>query len=213
MSRLVKVAIVGASGVGKTSYTQHLRLGGNFDPSVKPPVTHFFDFFFEKEYDVVAASETVKLRLFDFQGTCGSDADHQQALLRLKALARDAHVVLFFYDVTRAATFAAVRDIWAPHCRDVCTEDPVSILVGNKLDLVDTGKAVRAVAQEEVKALGTAIGAAHCFEVSAHGDLKKLKLPLDIALTEWLKREPRPAETAGVTLSSDSTARNKGDCC
>lgn len=208
MLRLVQVAIVGASGVGKTSYTRHLKEGRAFDPRTKPQATIFFEFETLKEYDVVAASETVNLRLFDFQGA----GDRQQALLRMKALSRHAGVVLFFYDVTRRETFEAIRDDWAPHCRDVCVDNPVCILVGNKIDEVTSGRKPRAVTQEEAKALGDSIGAAHCYEVSAHGsDLKKLRLPLDIALTEWLRREPPPAPKTGVAISGKT--ENKGDCC
>jgi GTPase SAR1 family protein len=206
MVPLVQVAIVGASGVGKTSYTKHLHEGRGFDPQAKPPATIFFDLTFETNYDVVAAARTVNLRLFDFQGA----GDQQQALLRLKALSRHANVVLFFYDVTRRETFEAIRDTWAPQCNDVCLGDPVRILIANKIDCVAEDELKRAVSQEEARALADSIGAAHCYEVSARtSKLAKLKLPLDIALTEWLKREPLPAQTGAALPPAAGT----GDCC
>jgi GTPase SAR1 family protein len=208
-TKSVRVSIVGASGVGKSTFSLHLRQGPHFDPSCEPPVTIRFELETVLSYDVVAAEQTVQLLLFDFQGA-GPSADH---LLHLNSVGRHADVVLFIYDVTRKDTFAAIRDVWAPHCEQVCADDPVLVLVGNKLDKIARGEAARAVAQAEAKALGDKIGAAHCYEISALGEGMAFKMPLDIALTEWLERPrstPDKGNNGAVALGKQ--AEGKG-CC
>lgn len=211
--RRVNVAILGASNVGKSTFSLHVRQGPHFDPEHKPPVTLQMEMETITRYDVVAACETVEVVLFDFQGA-GPRAEH---LLRMGAFARKANVVLFVYDVTRRETFEEIRLTWAPHVMQVCRENPVCILLGNKLDAVGPDKAKRAMTEREVKALGAAVNASHCFEISAlNGAAADVKLPLDIALTEWLAR-PLPAVSPNNPLRlmdvEEGTTKGLGERC
>lgn len=202
------MAIFGSPGVGKTTFSAHVRQGPHFDPDFIPPVTISVDMETITQYDVLAVSETVEVLMFDFQGA-GAQKEHLQ---RMGAFARKANVVLFVYDVTRRDSFEEIRTIWAPHCVQACHDNPVCMLVGNKLDAVGPDTK-RAMTEREVKALGAAVNASHCFEISAlKGSPADVKLPLDIALTEWLAR-PRPVSPNNpLRLVEEGDGTEKG-CC
>jgi GTPase SAR1 family protein len=207
--RRVNVSIFGESGVGKSTFVKHVRQGPHFDPAFTPRVTLQVEMETVTQYDVLAACETVEVVLLDFQGA-GDSATH---LLHIKSFARKANVVLFIYDVTRRETFEALRTIWAPHYAQVCRDNPVCMLIGNKLDEVEQGGHPRAVSEREVKTLGAAMNAAHCFEISAKcGKSADVKMPLDIALTEWLARpQAHSAEASALRLGEGK--EGGGGCC
>jgi GTPase SAR1 family protein len=209
MIRRVNVSIVGASGVGKTTFSAHVRQGPHFDPAYLPAATIGFELETACQYDVLAAEQTVELLLFDFQGA-GSEKEH---LLHLRSVGRNAKVVLFIYDVTRRETFEAIRDEWAPHCASVCVDAPVLALVGNKLDKVKGGWAERAVTEKEARALATKIGATHCYEISATGPGSDYKMPLDIALTEWLARPQLPPKGLDGRVALGQKQEEGKGCC
>jgi GTPase SAR1 family protein len=182
----IPLLIVGASNVGKSTYTQHIRLGGAFRAEDRPESTMGVDWVLV-EYDVEAVGERVKLMLMDCQGT------RQNVVLRVSTVARNARIVFFVYDLTNRASFDELRSYWIPHCEAKCHLAPICVIIGNKLDDVLANPSTRAVAQEEALALGKSIGAAHCYELAARepggAALELVRLPVDIALTEFIEKQ------------------------
>lgn len=182
----IPLLIVGASNVGKSTYTQHLHRGAAFRAEDRPEPTMGVDWIL-LEYDVEAVGERVRLMLMDCQGS------RQNVVLRVSTVARNARIVFFVYDLTNRASFDELRSYWIPHCEGKCHLAPIYVIIGNKLDAVLANPSTRAVAQEEARALAESIGAAHCYELAARepgGEaLELVRLPVDIALTEFIEKQ------------------------
>ncbi len=212
----IPVLVLGESFVGKTTYTQHIHDGRNFDQTRVYEATIGADMV-TVMYDVEAAGETVVLL---FNDCAGANQQH----IMLPIVARNALVVLLVYDVTDRASFDAIETKWAPHVEAHCVRKPIRVLLGNKIDLVHDGKKPRAVTEAEVKALGWDIGAVHQFELATldQGEeaLATLRKPLDIALTAFLdecrsgKRamQDRDGGQRGVNPLLGAEGKDKG-CC
>lgn len=221
----VPVLVLGASGVGKTAYLWHVKLGEQFDPAEPRAATIGVDLE-TVLYDVPGADTSVVLI---FNDCAGARAHH--ALLPI--VARHALIVFFVYDVTDRATFADVEARWLPHVEQHCRRRPLRVLLGNKGDLVRADPARRAVTREEAAALARRMDARHCYELSstdtADDALVQLRQPLDIALTELLDecRDGRRSAADGVGCApgriggggggsnplADAGRTNKESCC
>lgn len=170
-TRPVRVILVGSSGVGKTTVTQRLR--GEAADATLPTIGINFVF-----YDL---PDGTLCQIFDMAGN--SDATGWAT----PNFARNVDGVLLMYDVTRRATFDALRTTWLPyllrhaplHASCQWLKGPV-LVVGNKMDLVrryERGEraaagranapAPRAVSREELAALVTEYNLAFGVEASA----------------------------------------------
>jgi len=119
-----KVAILGGSGVGKSSIL--LRFVNNdFDPNI---VSTFGAAFLDKNYDYNGI-----LYKFQIWDTAGQE---KYAPLAAHLYYRDANIVLLVYDITNEESFKALKD-WHKEVLDKGPKDILIGVVGNKSDLIE----------------------------------------------------------------------------
>ena len=129
---LVKILLVGDSGVGKSSL-----------------VTRFVSDSFEELSPTVGVD--FKLKLVDVEGkrlklTVWDTAGQERFRTLTSSYYRGAHGVVFAYDITSAESFASLRETWLKEVEMYGTiENSVKIVIGNKVDR----ESERAVAREE----------------------------------------------------------------
>lgn len=174
------VLLCGDSNVGKTTFAQHFNEGLAFDHVVLSPQATVAPEFLYVNYDLLSCNVLAHVYLRDMPGG-------MQNAAALPQLARDVDVFLFLYDMTQRSTFENVRGRWRQY-RDAVSPKPgrVSILIGNKKDLVDADNQLRAVDREEAKQLARELQAERCFELAAKAKGREgftnLRYPLDVAL-------------------------------
>ncbi len=220
---VVSVLVLGESGVGKSTYTRHIEHNAGFSPTERLPSTIDPVDYKTIPYEVTTTGDLVTLLMLDCAGA-------QQAVSAMPNTARHANIVFLVYDVTRRESFVDVRERWAPHALTNCRDDPIKVLIGNKVDKLLHRPGKRRIQQEEAREFGKSIGAAHCYEMSAlettDEALALLRCPLDIALTEHLERlrtqtpaqsDTRPPIRNPLMLADDDRAasaqKTAGDCC
>jgi hypothetical protein len=115
-----------------------------------------------------------------------------------------AEAVFLTFALDRYETFEALQRRW-PELREhyagqtrygsseqdrrAGLDHRVILLIGNKLDVVKDKPEKRAVSRAEVELFVKKFGVAHYYEISAkHWSLDELRMPLDIALGEVVKR-------------------------
>ncbi len=212
----ITVFLAGQFAVGKSNYAMHIKEGSAFQPLIKQPSTIMTDFII-MAYDLEAVHETVRVMLLDAPG-------RQSAAALVPQSVRHTDIILFVYDITKRASFVALRTDWLPFRDRYCdNKNVISVLIANKKDLVDKHAASREVSQEDARAFAKEIGAAHFYELSAIDigvdGLELLRLPLDIALTEVVERrrkeKPPPARSTGpnVLLTNTSAGTSSKTCC
>ncbi|XP_018331260.1 putative Ras-related protein Rab-33 [Agrilus planipennis] len=119
--RVFKVIVVGDSNVGKTSLTYRFCEGKFLETS---EATIGVDF---RERILVIDGEEIKLQLWD---TAGQERFRKSMIAHYY---RNAHAVIFMYDVTNRASFLSIEH-WIQECDSNCFTDIPRILVGNKCD-------------------------------------------------------------------------------
>ncbi|XP_022092015.1 ras-related protein Rab-22A-like [Acanthaster planci] len=127
----VKVCLVGNSTVGKSCIAARL-VHNHFHEQTK---TTIGSAYLHKELNV--DGDTVNVNIWD---TAGQE--------RFRALAplyyRDASGIVLVYDITNEKSFQSLRTVWVPALRACTKSDLVLVLVGNKLDLEETGRVIPA---------------------------------------------------------------------
>ncbi|KAM9377707.1 EF-hand calcium-binding domain-containing protein 4A [Pholidichthys leucotaenia] len=122
--RVFKVVFLGDSGVGKSSFIQHY-CRGHFRYNMSATVGIDFQM---KSFTL--DSITITLQLWDTAGQERYRSITEQYY-------RKADGVLAMYDITHSTSFTAVRG-WIDSVREKMSEGAVLMLLGNKLDLVDS---------------------------------------------------------------------------
>lgn len=206
-----QMLFIGDSAVGKSCYSSRIREHGNdAAPGVLPAATIYIEYHLLSNL-VPEKDGTVNFCLIDVGGT-------QQFTHLLPAMYRKASVIVMFYDLTRRATFEAIRTKWWPSVEAHAHNAKVRILVGNKADDTDA----RQVSREEAQAFAKSLQLDGCYEVSAlHDNFDAVYRPIHMCALLALERLP-PASLAaaanrGVDLrASSSTASGgapPGSCC
>jgi GTPase SAR1 family protein len=216
VSETIAVFVGGAPGTGKSTFCQHIKQGESFNPRDIQLSTIQVDFLV-LEYFVGACDEIAKVLLLDSPGKI-----KPQSLT--PTYVRNCDVYFFIYDITNYATFVALRTEWVAFRNDNCRKEGViSIVIGNKKDLILKDPSLRQVAVDEAKQLARDIGALHAYELSSYAmdeeGLTELLLPLDIALTHVLEKrqKERPHHGQGLhrpknLLLEPAKMEEKG-CC
>ncbi|KAK2720088.1 putative Ras-related protein Rab-33 isoform X2 [Artemia franciscana] len=123
--KVFKIIVIGDSGVGKTSITYR------FCSSAFPKTceaTIGVDF---RERTLCIDNELIKLQIWD---TAGQERFRKSMVQHYY---RNAHAVVFVYDVTSTNSFASLAS-WIKECEDsVLDPAAIKIIVGNKLDKGD----------------------------------------------------------------------------
>lgn len=129
--QLLKIVLVGDSGVGKTSIISRFTRN-KFNPDSSPTIGVEFATKALKIDD-----QNVKTQLWDTGG-------QERFRAITQAYYRGALGAIILYDITSSLTFESVKQ-WLKEVRDFSTEEALVMLIGNKCDL----KELRAISTEE----------------------------------------------------------------
>ena len=122
---IIKIVVVGESGVGKTSL-----------------ITQFIDNFFDEEIQATTGAsfsaktlsfdngKSVKIQIWDTAGQ-----ERYRSLTKI--FFKNSAAVAFIYDITNQSTFEEIKNYWFTQIRESAPEDIVKALVANKYDLFD----------------------------------------------------------------------------
>ena len=122
---ILKIVIVGESGVGKTSL-----------------ITQFIDNFFDEELQATTGAsfsaktlnfdngKSVKIQLWDTAGQ-----ERYRSLTKI--FFQNSAAVAFIYDITSQTSFDEIKNYWFTQIRESAPENIVKALVANKYDLFD----------------------------------------------------------------------------
>ena len=117
----VKVVIVGASGVGKTSLSNRF----------------VYDDFQERSQPTLGASYLETLHKFEghnLRYQLWDTAGQEKYRSIAKIYYKDARIALLVYDVTSKISFVSLQT-WAQEVRSSAPADVILAVVGNKIDL------------------------------------------------------------------------------
>jgi len=121
---LVKVVLLGESGVGKTSIISRF-IFDKFNPQYV--VTHSAQF----QSKVLNFPELNKSIQFDIWDTVGQEKYRSLARIFYK----DAKVIIFVYDITNEFSFKSLKDYWYNEILNNAGHHPLLALAANKADL------------------------------------------------------------------------------
>lgn len=142
----VKIVVVGASGVGKTSISQRFV---NNEYNSRSPAT-LGATFIEKTYEY-PPGYSYKLQIWD---TAGQEKYRAIAKIYYK----DARVAIMVYDVTDKLSFEHMQT-WADDVVNHSPKDIIFAVVGNKIDLVSEDNQEMEVDYLKAKEYAKSIGA------------------------------------------------------
>ena len=144
MATVLKVVLLGESGVGKTCIINKFT-SGIFDPEV---VTSLSAQFISKSIEFKEINQTIK---FDIWDTAGQEKFRSLA----KIFYKDAKVICLCYDITSKKSFNELKDYWYEQQVKLNSDgQPIFAVVENKIDLYETQQ----VSDEEGKAFAREIG-------------------------------------------------------
>ena len=149
----VKVALVGDSGVGKSSIIGRYVSGMFFDNCQTTTGPSFSKKIYEKE------GKSICLNLWD-------TVDQERFRALGKNFYKDAYIICLVFDITQKQTFENIKEVWYPDIKKHGEKYIILSIIGNKCDKVEDEN----VDEKEVTSFAEEIGAL-CFLVSAlNGD-------------------------------------------
>ena len=202
----VKVALVGDSGVGKSSIIGRYVTGMFLTNCQSTTSPSFSKKIYEKE------GKSICLNLWD---TVGQE--------RFRALGKnfykDAYIICLVFDVTQRQSFENIKEVWYPDIKKNGEKYIILSIIGNKCDKFEDEN----VDENEVKSFAEEIGAL-CFLVSALNG-NKIDNLFDTLAENYLNSEfkDKNDEKNSVRKRSQSFELNseqlkkrnkkKGGCC
>jgi small GTP-binding protein len=210
----ISVMIVGVAGVGKTTYFKHL-ISDDSASRIEPTQPTIGCDFRVITVHLESLETNILVSLVDSPGNTNTNR-----IAVPRSYTDKLDVMLFVYDITDKKSFdnlATWVDFRDSACPNVDSGNFVSVLVGNKLDLVKSGKAKKAVDTHTASAFALEIGAkGHFYELSAleMGTPEcpaPCRYPLNIALREVVEQRRRnKAPTYGQLMQQRqlNNARN-----
>ena len=140
----VKIALVGESGVGKTSIIKQFA-HNQFEEDCISSISSQYS---TKKIIIPEIEKEIKLDLWD---TAGQEIYRSLA----KIFYKDAKIIIFVYDITNKKSFEGIKKYWYPHIKTNSYKDIILALVGNKNDLYNNQQ----VEDEEVSKYAESIDA------------------------------------------------------
>jgi len=145
MASVLKVVLLGESGVGKTCIISRFT-SDLYDPGV---LTSLSAQFISKTLEFKDINQTIK---FDIWDTAGQEQYRSLA----KIFYKDAKVICLCYDITSKKSFNELKDYWYEQQTKLNADgDPIFAVVANKNDLYEQQQ----VKDEEGKAFAREINA------------------------------------------------------
>ena len=145
MAAILKVVLLGESGVGKTSII-NMFTSGKYDPDVGSSLSAQFT---SKTIEFKDLKRTIK---FDIWDTAGQEKYRSLA----KIFYKEAKVIGLCYDITNKTSFIELKNYWYEHETKTSVDgNPIFAVIGNKNDLYER----KQVSDEEGKAFAKEINA------------------------------------------------------
>ncbi|XP_955461.1 small GTP-binding protein Rab1, putative [Theileria annulata] len=197
---LFKIIVIGDSGTGKSSLL--LRFADNtYSESYMSTIGVDF-----KIKTVKIDNTTIKLQIWDTAG-------QERFRTITSTYYRGAHGIICVYDVTNKLSFDHITETWLQDIDKYATSNVCKLLIGNKIDLVDS----RVVLADEAKHVAEQNNMNY-IEASAKTDsnVEKAFTTIAKALKDKVTQYPSNAPTSTVNLSNASkvtTNRGISDSC
>ena len=144
MSATLKVALIGESGVGKSSILSQFTKG-IFYPYIQSTIGCGFD---KKTIELKEINQEIDLELWDTSG-------RTKFRELVKYFYKNADVIILCYDSTSKYSFEELKYYWYEEEIKNVAHDPILVVVANKNDLYDKNE----VKDEEGKAFAEEINA------------------------------------------------------
>eukprot|EP01016_Furgasonia_blochmanni_P048850 TRINITY_DN7346_c0_g1_i3.p1 TRINITY_DN7346_c0_g1~~TRINITY_DN7346_c0_g1_i3.p1 ORF type:complete len:183 (+),score=51.52 TRINITY_DN7346_c0_g1_i3:221-769(+) len=156
-NHLYKIILIGDAGVGKTHLLNRYVKG-----TIPQQIVSTIGVEFATKIVTLPVGGKVKAQIWDTAGQ-----ERYRAIT--SAHYRKAAGALLVYDITKAKSFENVER-WLAELKEQAESDVTTMIVGNKLDLVESSPEQRKVSKEEAKAFAAERG---CLfeETSAVGDI------------------------------------------
>ncbi|KAH8769701.1 hypothetical protein BGZ57DRAFT_442839 [Hyaloscypha finlandica] len=189
---LIKLVLVGSSGVGKTCLIQRYN-GDPYNPNISPSIS---DGWLVRKIEV--GGKRVKLQIWDTSG-----------LERFRPLTtsyyRHSNGVFLVYDVASESSFNDIQSYWSQSVNQHAPEKATKILVGNKSDLIEG----RVVSMKRGEELADKLGIPF-FEVSAKNNLELGKAfhTMTLLITKTLINGNEPGNSQS-SVAVDPKANSK----
>lgn len=152
-TRIYKICIVGDGGVGKTTIL-YQYVDGTFIESTK--MTIGIDFFVKSIF-IEDSNVTIILQIWDLGG--------QEHFTSVRpSFYEGAAGIIYTYDLTRVSTFHNLNK-WRKEIERVLNGTTPCILIGNKLDLIDSEN--RQIFPSDIQNLRKKLGFSDYFETTA----------------------------------------------
>ena len=140
----LKVVLIGESGTGKTSIIQRFAYK-LFDDNCASSISSQY---ITKTIELSDINKTIR---FDIWDTAGQERYRSM----LKLFYKDAHVILFVYDITSLKSFEELKKFWINQAMENCPKNTLFGIVANKSDLYINSQ----VPRKDVLELANKIGA------------------------------------------------------
>ena len=151
----IKIILIGNSGVGKTCISQRY-IKGNKDIDLNPNSTVGASYF-QKFIEIDGKSISV-----DIWDTAGQEKYRSMG----KMFYKEAHIVLFIYDITNKESFKELQEVWYNEITENGEKNVVFVVVGNKSDLFLNEQ----VKEEDAREWAEQIGALYSLVSAKTGD-------------------------------------------
>ena len=193
-TEVVKIVLLGDSGVGKTSIINHFMTGKTSE-SLKPTVGAAF-----VTKNIVVDGHGLELRIWD---TAGQEVYRGLAPMYY----RSAQIAIIVFDVTNNPSYESV-DYWVQELKKNLKGSPVLMICGNKCDLYED----RTIHDTTAKEFAQQNGALYC-ECSAVNGTGINQL-FETALSKMLRENSEASLSVnnGVDLSKGSQKKEGCSC-
>ena len=141
----IKAVLIGNSGVGKTCISQRY-INESFE---NQPGSTLGASYFQKLLEI--DGKPVRLDIWD---TAGQERYRSMG----KMFYKDAHIVLFIYDITDEKSFIDLKNVWYNELKKTGEKNTVLAVVGNKSDLYLNEKVEENEARKWAKEIGAIFG-------------------------------------------------------
>ncbi|CAL6055728.1 Rab2a [Hexamita inflata] len=187
----VKVAVIGETGVGKTSLLQSFVTGKFAFGTISTSSAAFM----RKTIEI--NGQIIKFQIWDTAG--------QERFRAMSAMYyRSAPFIIAVFDVAKKQTFAEIQNYWINEIKQHCDKNAAVFICGNKID-----QPQREITTEEATAYAQSVNA-HYFECSAKTLVGVPQLFKEIG-TVSLKSEVKSGEKA--LLKVKEVHVKQGGCC
>jgi len=140
---VLKVVLIGESGVGKTSIINQF-VNGQFDPDEEVSINSSFK---SKSIKIEGTGKVIKFCLWDTAGQ-----EKYRSLSRI--FYKDSKIIIFVYEITGKKTFKALQDYWYKEVKNNSKPDSILVLVGNKSDLYNFAQVEKEDAEKWADEIG-----------------------------------------------------------